>query len=67
MFVKFVQEVLEHTEKASIQTLYTAASRDFGQARQILETVQVGWKAVVAMNGDYFGMCFRLQFQMMKL
>jgi len=34
------KEVLEHTEKASIQTLYTAASRDFGQARQILETVQ---------------------------
>ena len=37
----FIQEVLEHTEKASIKTLYTAASRDFGQARQILETVQV--------------------------
>merc|ERR1719422_112080 len=34
------KEVLEHTEKASIQTLFTAASRDFGQARQILETVQ---------------------------
>jgi len=34
------KEVLEHTEKASVKTLYTAASRDFGQARQILETVQ---------------------------
>jgi len=34
------KEVLEHTEEASIQTLFTAASRDFGQARQILETVQ---------------------------
>jgi len=33
------KEVLEHTEKATIKTLYTAASRDFGQARQILETV----------------------------
>jgi len=33
------KEVLEHTEKASIKTMYTAASRDFGQARQILETV----------------------------
>jgi len=34
------KEVLEHTEKASIKTLYTAASSHFGQARQILETVQ---------------------------
>jgi len=34
------KEVLEHTEKASIKALYTASSRDFGQARQILETVQ---------------------------
>ena len=33
--------MLEHTEKASIKTLYTAASSHFGQARQILETVQV--------------------------
>jgi len=33
------KEVLAHTEKASIKTMYTAASRDFGQARQILETV----------------------------
>ena len=32
--------MLEHTEKASIKALYTASSRDFGQARQILETVQ---------------------------
>jgi len=34
------KEVLEHTEKASVKTLYTAASRDFGQSRQILESVQ---------------------------
>ena len=37
----FLQEVLEHTEKAGPDTLYVAASRDFGQARQILESVQV--------------------------
>jgi len=35
------KEVSDHTEKASIKTLYNAASRDFSQARQILETVQV--------------------------
>lgn len=34
------KEVLEHTEKAPANSLYTAASRDFGQARQILESVQ---------------------------
>ena len=35
------QEVLEHTERAPVATLYTTASKDFGQARQILETMQV--------------------------
>lgn len=34
------KEVLEHTEKAPVQALYSTASKDFGQARQILETVQ---------------------------
>jgi len=34
------KEVSDHTEKANIKTLYSAASRDFSQARQILETVQ---------------------------
>ena len=36
-----LQEVLEHTERAPVATLYTTASKDFGQARQILETMQV--------------------------
>ena len=66
-FQKYVQEVLEHTEKASIQTLYTAASRDFGQARQILETVQVRGKTDVANLWAYSELCFRRQFRMMKL
>ena len=35
------QEVLEHTTRAPVATLYTTASKDFGQARQILETMQV--------------------------
>merc|ERR1719450_773381 len=34
------KEVLEHTEKVSTATLFTAASRDFGQARQMLESIQ---------------------------
>jgi len=34
------KEVLDHTEKVSTSTLFTAASRDFGQARQILESIQ---------------------------
>merc|ERR1712080_21561 len=34
------KEVLEHTEKAPVQALYSTASKDFGQARQILETMQ---------------------------
>ena len=33
--------MLEHTERAPVATLYTTASKDFGQARQILETMQV--------------------------
>ena len=36
-----MKEVLEHTEKAEADALYMGASRDFGQARQILESVQV--------------------------
>ena len=36
-----MQEVLDHTEKVASSALFTAASRDFGQARQILESVQV--------------------------
>ena len=35
------QEVLEHSLKTSVQALYSTASKDFGQARQILETMQV--------------------------
>ena len=35
------QEVVEHTTRAPVATLYTTASKDFGQARQILETMQV--------------------------
>ena len=35
------QEVLEHTQRAPVATLYSTASKDFGQARQILETMQV--------------------------
>merc|ERR1712217_491317 len=34
------KEVLDHTEKVASSALFTAASRDFGQARQILESVQ---------------------------
>ena len=37
-----LQEVLEHTQRAPVATLYSTASKDFGQARQILETMQVG-------------------------
>ena len=36
-----MQEVLEHVVKTPVQALYSAASKDFGQARQILETMQV--------------------------
>ena len=32
--------MLDHTENVSTATLFTAASRDFGQARQILESIQ---------------------------
>ena len=32
---------MEHTQRAPVATLYTTASKDFGQARQILETMQV--------------------------
>lgn len=34
------KEVVEHTTRAPVATLYTTASKDFGQARQILETMQ---------------------------
>jgi len=34
------KEVLEHTQRAPVATLYSTASKDFGQARQILETMQ---------------------------
>ena len=32
--------MLDHTENANTATLLSAASRDFGQARQILESIQ---------------------------
>ena len=37
--------MLEHTENANPNPLYIAASKDFSQARQILESVQVNVQA----------------------
>lgn len=42
-----MQEVLDHTEKVASSALFTAASRDFGQARQILESVQVWYILII--------------------
>ena len=34
-----------HTEKVGTETLFTAASRDFGQARQLFESIQASASA----------------------
>ena len=49
--------MLEHTQRAAVATLYTTASKDFGQARQILETMQVA--AVLI----YFQVLINVNFQ----
>ena len=49
--------MLEHTQRAPVATLYTTASKDFGQARQILETMQVAVEVKI-----YFQLK-KLQFQ----
>ena len=50
VFKTFLQEVLEHVLKTPVQALYSAASKDFGQARQILETMQVNGEMALVNN-----------------